>query len=623
MIHLKKAQVMLFKILKNKTILSIFLITALMLISLGVFIPQVTQKNLIDIVTKNSLTMVEQIKLTRGYYVKEVVGDVKKYAPNITFDYEHSGVDGKLAFPTSVIHELSDIYTKNTGVTIRLYSNFPFKPKKDRILSPVQKEALHYVEESKNGVWVKRDTINGKEVLRVAVADYMTQQACVTCHNNHKDRTWPKNKWHLGDKRGVLEVITPLHDDLIANNIMKYKILFLIFISMLILVIFYSISLIRREQQLKGINDDLEHVVEDQTLQLKKNFEIIGQYIIYSKTDVNGIITEVSDAFCKISEYTKEELIGQNHSIVRHPDMPKSIFKDLWKTLKKREIWKGEIKNLKKSGDYYWISTTITPETDAQNNLIGYLAIRQDITSEKELEINTKKLFESEKLASLGEMIGNIAHQWRQPLSALSSTASSVKLEAELGLLNNDELHHKMDLIIAKTNFLSETINTFRNFLKSDKSYKLIVLEEELLNGINVVSATLKDHNIELINDINKISPINMNMVSGELPQVIVNILNNAKDILIEKEIESPWIKIEIIEFADKATVTIEDNGGGIPLDVLPKIFEPYFTTKHQSQGTGLGLHMSYKIIEESLHGKLYVQNTKNGAKFFIELPKV
>jgi len=220
-------------------------------------------------------------------------------------------------------------------------------------------------------------------------------------------------------------------------------------------------------------------------------------------------------------------------------------------------------------------------------------------------------------------MIGNIAHQWRQPLSALSSTASSVKLETELGLLNNDELDHKMDLIIAKTNFLSETINTFRNFLKSDKSYKLIVLEEELLNGINVVSATLKDHTIELITNIDKISPINMNMVTGELPQVIVNILNNAKDILIEKEIESPWIKIDIIEFSDKATVTIEDNGGGIPLDVLPKIFEPYFTTKHQSQGTGLGLHMSYKIIEESLHGKLYVKNTKNGAKFFIELPKV
>ena len=110
-------------------------------------------------------------------------------------------------------------------------------------------------------------------------------------------------------------------------------------------------------------------------------------------------------------------------------------------------------------------------------------------------------------------------------------------------------------------------------------------------------------------------------MVTGELEQVIINIINNSKDILLEKEVENPWVKLELIEEKDKVIITIEDNGGGIPESVLPKIFNPYFTTKHQSQGTGLGLHMSYKIITESLNGKLYVKNAKEGAKFFIELP--
>jgi PAS domain S-box-containing protein len=550
------------------------------------------------------------------------VGDVKKYAPNITFDYEHAGVDGKLAFPTSVIHELSDIYTKNTGVTIRLYSNFPFKPKADRVLSPIQKEALHHVEQSEDGVWVKRDKIDGKEVLRVAVADFMSQQACVTCHNTHKDRTWEENRWKLGDKRGVLEVITPLDETIEENSTMKYKILILIFVSMFILVVFYSISLIKREKELEDINDDLEHVVEDQTIQIKKNLEIIGKYIIYSKTDLDGKITEVSDAFCTISEYSREELIGKNHSIVRHPEMPKSVFKELWTTLQNNKVWQGEIKNLKKNGGYYWISTTITPETDSDGNCIGYLAVRQDITSEKELESNTKKLYEAEKLASLGEMIGNIAHQWRQPLSALSSTASSVKVESELGLLSDDDLQNKMDLMMKKTSFLSETINTFRNFLNTDKKYQDIILEEEIHNGISVVNSTLLNNNINLINTIKADSKTQMKMVTGELPQVIVNILNNAKDILIEKNIQNPWIQIESVIFEDKVLLSIEDNGGGVPKDLLPKIFEPYFTTKHQSQGTGLGLHMSYKIITDSLHGKLYVKNTTNGAKFYIELPK-
>jgi PAS domain S-box-containing protein len=612
---------MFFKIIKNKIVLSIMFVAIVLLGSLYIFIPKVTEQNLINLVIKNSTTMVEQMKLTRGYYVKEVVGDVKKYAPNISFDYEHAGADGKLAFPTSLIHELSDIYTQNTGVTIRLYSNFPFKPKADRVLSDVQKEALVEVEKSEDGVWIKRDRIDGKEVLRVAVVDYMTQPACVSCHNSHNDRTWEKGKWQLGDKRGILEVITPLDDNLEANHHMKYKILILIFISMLVLVAFYSISFVKREKELEEINDNLEHIVEDQTKQIKKNLQIMGQYIIYSKTDLTGVITEVSDAFCEISQYSRDELLGKQHNLVRHPDMPKAVFQEMWATIKNNQVWQGEVKNRKKDGGYYWISTTITPEYDhEENNVIGYLAVRQDITSEKELEANTKKLYEAEKLASLGEMIGNIAHQWRQPLSALSSTASSIKVENELGLLSKDDINKKMDLMINKTNFLSETINTFRNFLKSDKTYKKLVLEDEIQDALNVVSSTLANNNIPINNMIGKDSKTEVNIVSGELPQVMVNIFNNAKDILLEKNVQNPWIKLELSKDGEKNIISIEDNGGGIPEDILPKIFDPYFTTKHQSQGTGLGLHMSYKIITDSLHGDLYVKNTENGAKFFIVL---
>jgi C4-dicarboxylate-specific signal transduction histidine kinase len=110
-------------------------------------------------------------------------------------------------------------------------------------------------------------------------------------------------------------------------------------------------------------------------------------------------------------------------------------------------------------------------------------------------------------------------------------------------------------------------------------------------------------------------------IVEGELIQVFINILNNAKDVLIEKQIDEKWIKIEISKKDELAIVTIEDNAGGIKKEILAKIFEPYFTTKHQSQGTGLGLHMSHKIISESCSGKLFVTNTQYGAKFTIEIP--
>jgi C4-dicarboxylate-specific signal transduction histidine kinase len=110
-------------------------------------------------------------------------------------------------------------------------------------------------------------------------------------------------------------------------------------------------------------------------------------------------------------------------------------------------------------------------------------------------------------------------------------------------------------------------------------------------------------------------------VIVGELPQVLINIINNAKDILIEKQIENPWIKISLKKKTHNVKIFIEDNGGGVPDEILPKIFEPYFTTKHQSKGTGLGLYMSYKIIVQSLNGELHVKNTENGAKFTITLP--
>ena len=110
-------------------------------------------------------------------------------------------------------------------------------------------------------------------------------------------------------------------------------------------------------------------------------------------------------------------------------------------------------------------------------------------------------------------------------------------------------------------------------------------------------------------------------MIDWELSQVIINIISNAKDILLEKNIKNAWIKIDCIKEENKAIITIQDNGGGISNDILPKIFDPYFTTKHQSKGTGLGLHMSQRIVQENLNGNLYVKNTTDGAKFYIEIP--
>jgi signal transduction histidine kinase len=244
----------------------------------------------------------------------------------------------------------------------------------------------------------------------------------------------------------------------------------------------------------------------------------------------------------------------------------------------------------------------------------------------EEVEKNRKnelQMYEQSKNASLGEMIGNIAHQWRQPLSAITSTASSVKLNNQLGILDKDEIENNMDVIIHKANYLSETINTFRNFLNKNKSIETFLLEDMIEESINIINVTLKEYHIDLKVTIDKTSKSTVTGIKNEVSQVLINILNNAKDTLLEKNIDNKYINLSLKNEDDKALITIEDNGKGIPIHIMPKIFEPYFTTKHQSQGTGLGLHMCYKIVTESLQGKIWAQNTNKGAKFFIEIPLV
>ena len=253
---------------------------------------------------------------------------------------------------------------------------------------------------------------------------------------------------------------------------------------------------------------------------------------------------------------------------------------------------------------------------DINNNLEQ--KVKEEVDKNMHQQI---QLFEQSKMAIMGTMIGNIAHQWRQPLSIISTTASAVNAEQEYSVLDNTTLPEKMNLIVDQVNYLSDTITTFRNFLKEKKEIQTLVLQDRIKVSLSIVAVVLKDNNIKLIDNINYNKPIEVTIVVGELSQVIINILNNARDILLEKNIKEPWIKINLIEQDNKAIITIEDNGGGIPDDIIHKIFDEYFTTKDDSKGTGLGMHMSRKIIVESLKGELYVKNTENGAKFFIELP--
>jgi signal transduction histidine kinase len=249
----------------------------------------------------------------------------------------------------------------------------------------------------------------------------------------------------------------------------------------------------------------------------------------------------------------------------------------------------------------------------------------------KEVEKNKQtqqQLFKSEKLASMGEMIGNIAHQWRQPLSIISTTATGMLVQKQYGELKDEELIKNCKLIDEKTQYLSKTIDDFRNFIQGDKKSILFNIQDTIKSFLHLVQPSMTNHNIAVIVENNK--DIELKNHPNELIQCFINIYNNSRDVLKAQELEKNYIFISVEETKESIVIIFKDNGGGIPSKILPKIFEPYFTTKHKSQGTGLGLHMTYNLIVNGMHGSIeatnitykYESNSYKGAQFKIKLPK-
>jgi PAS domain S-box-containing protein len=396
----------------------------------------------------------------------------------------------------------------------------------------------------------------------------------------------------------------------------------------------------------------------------KQYKEAIESSNIVSKTDINGIITFVNDEFCKISGYTREELIGQNHNIVRHPDVPKSTFKKLWDTILAKKTFKSTVKNRAKDGRTFYVNTTIIPILDEEGEIEEFIAIRYDVTKEVELKmelerkereleqlnrtleervaLQTRKLYELNKhleervreevakneekqkmlflqsrMAILGQMMANIAHQWRQPLTELALSLFNLKKAA----LKRDDAQVEAVYDEAKMMIqnMSQTIEDFINFFRPDKPKTPFRLKESVEEALQITRKTFEKEYIDLQLSID--DALEVVGVSNELSQVIINLLQNAKDAFRQQGTKGRRIRIAVERAGEFAKIVVEDNAGGIPAEVIERIFEPYFTTKHAAKGTGLGLFMSKMIVEKSFGGGIEAENVGEGARFTILLP--
>mgnify|MGYP001174277594 CR=1 FL=1 len=236
------------------------------------------------------------------------------------------------------------------------------------------------------------------------------------------------------------------------------------------------------------------------------------------------------------------------------------------------------------------------------------------------IETNSKQeqiLVQQSRHAAMGEMIGNIAHQWRQPLNAIGLLLQNIESAKEMDMLDDEYIQRVVKKGNTLTNNMSKTIDDFRDFFKPNKEREKFTLYNSYESARDIISSSLTNSSIEIIEDIDK--DLMILGYQNELSQVLLNIISNAKDALNSNNIDNKIIKVKIYKEEDKNYIKISDNANGIPTEIIDKIFDLYFSTKEEGKGTGIGLYMSKTIVESNMNGKLSVKNNDEGAEFTIE----
>ena len=388
----------------------------------------------------------------------------------------------------------------------------------------------------------------------------------------------------------------------------------------------------------------------EKELQLQKDYyfdfvESLSDWVW--EMDLNGIHTYSNNAVKNLLGYKAKEVIGKSASEFWGPKSKKAL-RIFEHTLSSGKGWENNESSFQhKDGSKVHVESSGVPIFDTAGNLTGYRGIDHNITDRlkareelqkskddlKEINLNLNKRVEMEinvskernklmlaqsRQAALGEMIGNIAHQWRQPLNTLGLSFQELQDAYNHKEFNKEKLDEVAATAMAKIKYMSQTIEDFRNFFKPMGLKEKFNIHSAIVSAVRLVKEDYLNKGIHI--SIADSEQIYIDGYKNEFAQVILNVLNNAKDAIMLNKITEPMININIRTKKGNAVVTIEDNGGGIPEEIIDRIFDPYFSTKAKTEGTGIGLYMSKMIIEKNMGGILFAESAKSKAKFTIKI---
>lgn len=380
----------------------------------------------------------------------------------------------------------------------------------------------------------------------------------------------------------------------------------------------------------KSLNERIKRATAD--LENAQHLANVGSWIFNPKTKNLEWSKQAYEIF-GVSQEKKSDLFEIFLGLV-HPDDLDRVLGEYYASIEDKKGRSVEHRLLLKDGSVKYIIDKYEHRYDANKELVASYGIIQDITERVLLKQELKKrdadLMHKSRLAQMGEMLSMISHQWRQPLATISAKQIAIVTAIELESYDLDQrrqreefllfLRKNLDQIGEHLQNLSQIISHFSNFYQPHKDPKIATINEVIRKAFGMVKERFLSKDISVRIGLN--SYLDLEIYENELMQVILNILFNAKEQLLEKKVQNPFIEIVSYDQDGFVYVEISDNGGGIDNAIMQKIFEPYVSTKLEKNGSGLGLYMSKSIIEKHHHGEIYASNTKEGAKFTIKLKR-
>lgn len=601
------------KIFKDILVIPIIITAAVMLLGILYLVPHLSKEQEKENAFFEAQRFAEYIRIFRAYYTDDILTKIKDHS-DLKIDFDHKDKNDTIPLPATVMHDLAKLFTSKVDMRVELYSAYPFANRAKRRLDEFQKESLRSILEHPNEPYAREDFVDGRLMFRAAFADFMSEKACVECHNTRADT--PKNDWKLGDARGVIEVTLPLSSSQKSGQTLTTNIILFILLNFIILTIYYFLVSFFKNKKLQNTHTNLQEKYSYKNKLLSEYKRAVDLGAIVSKADKKGKITYVNDAFIEISGYDEDELLGKSHSIVKHEDTPKEVFKDLWKTILSKKVWQGDIKNRAKDGSIYYVFATIVPILNDKDEIEEFLSIRYDTTN---LHIAIDEANRAEK--SKGRFLANMSHELRTPLNAIIGFSQI--------LLRRDTLDDKNREYVKKIHISGENlltlVNSILDFSKMDENKMLahpsdIKIKETFLEAIVMCEAQMLEKSITLnMFEIDEDATIFAD--KQLLKQALINIISNA----VKFSKEDSAIDITHKMQGSKHIFGICDYGEGMDKEDVDALFTPFKQGKNAQtnviKGTGLGLAITHKIVTELHRGEIWVESELGvGTCFYISL---